>query len=348
MDKKIFLKSKLTLQNQPAFLLRLSVLLKEGFTFNDGLNLLLPHHIKDYQTILKEIDEDFRDGQDVTRILQRFGFSARTLLPVAIAEKNGKLMDALEAMAKTLERTEETKKKLKNLLTYPAVLFVFISILLFGFRSFFLPNMEVLATSRQGDEVGISSSLPSIVAKLPDFIIGTGIVFGIVVLMGSFYYGKLTAYNKIRFAGSIPIVGQLFFSWKTHLFASEVGGLLESGLSMQEALEVLIKQKLDPVLSEIARNVHEQVIYGDPFHVAIEMTSGLLKEFSSFAQHGADSGYLPKELILYSEHLEDSINRRVARGLSILQPALFSIIAICILAAYIALLLPIYGMLDKM
>ncbi len=30
-----------------------------------------------------------------------------------------------------------------------------------------------------------------------------------------------------------------------------------------------------------------------------------------------------------------------------LQPVLFGIIAICILAAYIALLLPIYGMMDK-
>ena len=31
-----------------------------------------------------------------------------------------------------------------------------------------------------------------------------------------------------------------------------------------------------------------------------------------------------------------------------LQPALFCIIAICILAAYLALLLPVYGMMDKL
>ena len=41
------------------------------------------------------------------------------------------------------------------------------------------------------------------------------------------------------------------------------------------------------------------------------------------------------------------IDRYLAKGLAVLQPALFSLIAICILAAYIALLLPVYGMIDK-
>ena len=78
------------------------------------------------------------------------------------------------------------------------------------------------------------------------------------------------------------------------------------------------------------------------------MTDGLTKQFSSFAKHGADSGYLPKELIIYSEHLDETIDRHLSTGLAVLQPALFSLIAICILAAYIALLLPVYGMIDKM
>ena len=52
--------------------------------------------------------------------------------------------------------------------------------------------------------------------------------------------------------------------------------------------------------------------------------------------------------MIYSEHLDEKVDRHLAKGLAVLQPALFSLIAVCILAAYIALLLPVYGMIDKL
>ena len=135
---------------------------------------------------------------------------------------------------------------------------------------------------------------------------------------------------------------------KTRDFASEIGGLLQSGFSMQDALDVLIDQNLDAVLSEIAKNVKQQVVFGESFHTATQMTEGLTNQLAMFAKHGADSGHLPKELLIYSEHLDETIDDRLTKALAMLQPVLFGIIAICILAAYLALLLPVYGMMDKL
>ena len=117
---------------------------------------------------------------------------------------------------------------------------------------------------------------------------------------------------------------------------------------MQNALDVLIDQQLDVVLSEIARNVKQRVVFGESFHSASQMTEGLTSQFAAFAKHGADSGHLPKELLIYSEHLGEAIDDKLTRALAMLQPALFGIIAICILAAYLALLVPVYGMMDKL
>ena len=101
------------------------------------------------------------------------------------------------------------------------------------------------------------------------------------------------------------------------------------------------------MLSEISNEIKKSVIYGEPLDKAVMLTDGLTKQFSSFVEHGTNSGHLPKELIIYSEYLENQINKLLSKGLAILQPILFSLIAICILAAYIALLLPMYGMIDK-
>ena len=191
------------------------------------------------------------------------------------------------------------------------------------------------------------TSFPMLMAKIPDFIIGTGIFILLASLVCSYIYKKFSARRKIRVFISMPIIANLFIMWKTRLFASEIGGLLRSGLSMQDALDVLIQQRLDPVLSEMTKDVKERVIYGEPFHMAVNLTDGLTKELGTFAEHGSNSGYLSKELLIYSEYLDDAINLQLTKALAVLQPILFSLIAVCILAAYIALLLPVYGMLDK-
>ena len=345
--KKKPVRKRLVLQNSAVFLARLAELLREGYPFPDALNLLLPLHTTEYKTVFSEIDADFRKGYGVSEVLSRFGFPSGTLLPIAIAEKNGELTDALKGMANRMVKLEETKRKIKNLISYPIVLFVFVTILLIVFRNFFLPNMEALLASRQGDEKGLISVLPLIVSRIPDLIFGIAIVIALLILTCAFVYKRLVPAKKIRFFTNIPIVGNLFMMWKTQVFAGEMGNLLQSGISMQDSLDVLKGQRLDPVLSEIAKNIKEFVRYGDSFHEAINLTDGLTKQFSSFAEHGAISGHLSKELLIYSAHLEETIDAKLSKGLALLQPLLFSLIAICILAAYMALLLPVYGMLDK-
>ncbi|AOV07846.1 competence type IV pilus assembly protein ComGB [Sporosarcina ureilytica] len=345
-NSRVVKQKAIQISERPVFLARIAELLNEGYTFSDAINLILPHHTLDYENVIRQIEEAFRRGLGVSAILGKFGFSDTLILSVIIAEKNGHLADVLQVLSKQLEKVEEAKRKLKNLLAYPLTLFVFIAALLMGFRNFFLPNMEALSRSRQGDMSAMSTLLPKLVSLLPDMIFGTAIFIAVTIMSLLFYYRKLSPINKIKFIQKIPVVRHWIFQWKSQQFARELGSLLESGMSIQDALEVLIQQNVDPVLGEIARNVKEYLIFGEPFHAAIALVDGLTKEFSSFAKHGEASGHLAKELLIYSAHLEESLHRKMTKGLALLQPALFSLIAICILAAYVALLLPIYNMLD--
>ncbi|WP_203246919.1 competence type IV pilus assembly protein ComGB [Sporosarcina beigongshangi] len=346
--KKSVFQKKDKLQNQPAFLDRLAVLLQEGYTFYESIVLLLPHHMKKYESTLVVIHEDLKKGLGVTSILRRLGFSSAMLLPVAIAELDGRLALAMKGMAQRLRGKEEKQKKLKNLLAYPMILFMFVGALLIAFRRFFLPNIEMLAFTRSSESKGFLSSLPSIVTKIPDVAVLFVISLALLTLIAFFVYNKFEPKTKIRTMISLPIVGTLFTMIKTRDFASELGSLLESGLSMQDALDILVDQRLDRVLSEIAGNVRELVIYGESFDIATQLTEGLTNQLAAFAKHGANSGYLAKELVIYSEHLGEEIDKKLAKALTMLQPALFCIIAVCILAAYLALLLPVYGLMDKL
>lgn len=336
------------IENRAAFLERLSVLLREGYTFHDGLVVLLPHHTKHYVKLIEQTESDFKKGHGTTAVLQRLGFSSSTLLPVIVSEVDGRLADALKGIAERLKRTDERKKKLRNLLLYPIVLFTFMGILLVVFRNYFLPNLQTLAIARNEEATGFVNLLPIIVSKIPDVMLGIGAFSILIAVIGVFVFSKLSPTKKIRFSLRIPIAGQFFSKMKTRDFAGEIGSLLHSGLSMQDALEVLVEQNVDPIMSEIAKEVKEHVVYGESFDHAIDMTDGLREDLSAYAKHGSDTGHLAKELIIYSENLQELIEEEIGKWLAILQPVLFTILAICILSAYLALLLPVYGMFDTL
>lgn len=341
-----FYKKRTRLRNSATFLERLSVLLQEGYTFYDAIYLLLPHHLKEYTETLIEVENSFKNGLSATEILSLLGYSKSVLLPVVIAEKEGALGNSLSVLAKRLEKTEEAKRKVKSLLAYPSVLFIFITALLISFRNFFLPNLETLVHSRPNTGSNIITILPTLVAKMPDLILTLVLSVFLAIVGSLLVYRRLSAAKKITFFMSMPLIKNLFLMVKTRSFTNEIGGLLEAGFSLQDGLDILIEQELDVVLQEISRNVKEQVKYGEPFHMAVGMTDGLTQQLTAFVKHGESSGHLPKELLVYSNHLDDEINRKIEKGLSLLQPLLFSLVAVCILAAYLALLLPVYGMLD--
>lgn len=336
------------IDNRSAFLTRLAALLKEGYTFHDGLILLLPYHNKNYIELLRQIENDLKAGLGTTIILSRLGFSVNILLPVIISEVDGRLWQALEGIADRLKKAEARQKKLKNMLLYPLVLFLFMGVLLVVFRNYFLPNLQALTLSSNDESTGFVSILPIIVAKIPDVMISTWLVFFVALAVAILIYRKLLPVDKIRFFMAIPILGSFFSKMKTRDFAGEMGSLLNSGISMQNALDVLVEQKVDPIMSEIAQEMKGHVIYGENFDQAIQLTNGLRDEFSSYAKHGSDTGHLAKELILYSENLNETLEEEIGKWLALLQPFLFTILAICILAAYLALLLPVYDVFNDL
>lgn len=339
-------KKKVVLKDPAIFLARVGELLKEGYTFSEAVYLILPHHTVHYEEVIEVVEKAFKQGLGATAVLKRLNFPDTVLLSMTIAERNGRLVDVLENLSIQLQHLEEAKKKLQGLLVYPITLLIFVGGLLVAFRQFFLPNMKALSSSRQQGDSTISDRLPDLVAMLPDMMIGTAIVFLGIIGVGLFYYQRNTPENKIKFIKRLPIIRLWVFQWKSQQFGRELGSLLESGISMQDALDILIEQSVDPLLSEISKGIKAHLIYGEPFHSAVALTDGLTKEFSSFAKHGEVSGHLAKELLIYSKHLEEAMYRKMTKGLSLLQPVLFSLIALCIMAAYIALLLPVYNMLD--
>ena len=200
---------------------------------------------------------------------------------------------------------------------------------------------------RANEDGGFVQLLPKIVSTIPDLLLITAIVGAVIFILTRIWLKKLTPSQVLHYVLKVPGLKTFYSEMKTRDFASELGSLLQSGLSMQSALSVLTEQTEDPILSVITSRLSEQVIYGESLHQAIRLTDGLSPRLADFAKHGADTGYLPKELLLYSEHTSEQLEEKANQWLTILQPALFGILAVCILLSYLSILLPVYKMIDS-
>ena len=329
----------------PSLLERLGTLLNEGYTFSDGIHLLLPFHVKNVEQFRQTIHKKLRDGVDVVEILQGLSLPRHYLIAIKIAEENGDLASALQNVAKQMAFNVEMTRKLQRLLAYPFFLFIFISVIFIAFRTYFLPNIEQIIQSRttSGEE---SIDVTKIFLHVPDAIF----IFFIVVLVSTIgfilFVKKLSIEKRLSTIFKVPIIRYFYKLQMTRQFARYLGNLLDSGFSIQHALHILQQQQFNQQLSFICSKIEKRIIYGDSLEQTIIVTSYFFPNFEVFVHHGEQSGHLGKELLIYGELLDDKLQTYIRTAIGIVQPLLFLIIATCIIAAYLSVLLPMYNLIE--
>lgn len=317
--------------------------MKEGYLLPTALSLLLPMHTQKLEEALAGVTNILKSGGNAAEILKFLGFKDPVLFPVEIAEHHGRLADSIESISKSFARTEQVQKKLRNILVYPLSLLFFTSGLFLFFRTNYVPNLTALMDSLQNGEG--SGGVPSYLLNLPDVFIGLFASFGIIA--GAFwrFVKKCEPDRQIRLLLGVPLLRRYMRLYWSHLLARELGTLLHSGISLQESLHLLQNQSYHTIIQFMSRTCHEEVITGHPLSEALAHHSFTAEDMPAFVRHGEMAGYLGKELILYSEVLMERIEQQTQSLLRVVQPIFFVIIAICIVGAYLAILLPMYNLI---
>ncbi len=333
---------KVHLRDRSRFLERLAVLLSEGYLLPTALTLLLPIHSRNVETADAGLTSILKSGGNAAELLKFLGFKDGVLFPVEIAEFHGRLSESLESIAKSYSRTQQIRIKLRNILIYPVSLLAFTSLLFLFFRMNYLPNLAELMSSLQSGEE--SEGVPAYLLKLPDYFI---MAMGISAASAGIFWRILKAQHiptQINWLLRIPVIRNYTRLYWSHLFSRELGTLVHSGISLQESLRVLSEQNHHAVIRFISDYVKSEIIRGLPLSTSVERMGILSSDMPAFLKHGELTGFLGKELILYSEVQMEQIEQLTQKWLRIVQPTFFIIIAACIVAAYLAILLPMYNL----
>ncbi len=309
--------------------------------FPEALSLLLPIHAADQAAASAGVHVILSGGGSAADILRLLGFRKSVLFSAEIAERHGKLAQSLGTIAADFEKTEAVRRKLTGVLLYPLSLLAFTLVLFSMFRTHYIPELQQLAAA-VGEEQGNQSA--GLLLRLPDLFAALFLAAAAAVIVFLLRIKNRSAGQQAAAVARLPGAGRFFRLYWTYLFARELGSLLHSGISMQEALRYLAAQEHDRWVGCLAEEVRLHIMTGSQLSDAVSREKLFTGDFSLFAAHGEAAGHLGKELILYSEVLSVRIENLLHTLLKFIQPLFFLMIAACIIGAYMAILLPMYNL----
>lgn len=109
---------------------------------------------------------------------------------------------------------------------------------------------------------------------------------------------------------SYPLVKTFLILKHSHYFATQLSGLLHGGLSVLEALTIMMEQKYHPFFQYEAGRIERQLIAGEPLQSIIAKSGYYEEELSYIITHGQANGNLAIELGDYSDLIMEKMEQK--------------------------------------
>jgi competence protein ComGB len=339
-------KKKWKMEHQSNFLLRLGELLEHGYSLPEAISFLSTQESNAKRLKLENGLLMLKQGFSLLEMLEEIGFDGKLLTYVHYSEQYGKLPHALKEGGLFWKNRCEDLKRLKKVFLYPLSLLLFLLSILQIVNHAILPKFSVLLDSLN------SSINPTLVLVLSLFNITSYFpyLFLFLLLISTIVYKiwfcKLVPQKQKRWILAIPLFGQIQRLLDTYFLSGQLSSLLSGGLSILECMELLQKEGRQPFFKFIGEHAYNRLLQGYELEQVFNKQPYFEQNFGSVIANGNKNGKLDKELFHYSQLLIHIIEEKIAAYIRFLQPVIFAFIAIMVLVIYLAVLLPMFSIME--
>ncbi len=340
------MKNKWTLLQQAQFLKMTGELLVRGYPLAEALQSVifqLPKHRR------KEVQEGLillKEGYPFYMILQTLKFDKHLTGYVFFAEQHGGLATAFLEGSKMIQNKAKNLSKVKKLFSYPLFLIGTTFILFLFVQKYLLPRFSSLF-STMNLEVNIFISL---IRNLDNVIPLLLMIFSILAGLYGFYYffrfQKVSPMEQKKLLMKIPFCSAYLRLFYTHYFSTQLSYLLSGGLSVYEAFTLFEQHNEQPFYQQLGGEIKGKLRRGEKLDRILLQYSFFEKELATIVKHGQENGKLPQELLFFASHCFGRLEEKTEILLKQLQPILYSIIGLLIVSMYLAVLIPMFQLLE--
>ncbi len=344
-EKSVDSKSKILFTKQ------LAVLLKSGIPLLQAVELLINQFEGKFRRNLINIKDGLKEGKSLTECLSLYPkvFSKVYVQLVKAGEATGKLENILERLVEYLEKAEETRKKIKSAMSYPLFMIAFSFIVIAVMVVYVIPNVTQ-AVVQPGKSLPWPTEFLMTVSNF--FISNFYILFGsIITFIIGFLYWKSTARGRYLFDKTnlrIPIISYFSKTKAVVQFCKTLGLLLDSGVNLAEALDIVTNIIDNTVLTRSLKSARDKIIKEGKITHYLEET-GIFPAIASYMiGTGEKSGELASMLLNVGKDYDIQLGEKTDGLVAKINPVLMGVVGGIIFFIMIAMFLPMFDIMDAM
>jgi general secretion pathway protein F len=324
-----FLPKRVGIKNLLMFTQELSTLVSAGLPIDRSLDILgtLTENERLRETV-RDILKRIEGGNSLAEALGYYPriFSKLYINMIRAGESGGFLEVILSRLTQYLESTKEIRDQIVSALVYPVILALASGISIIILVTFVIPRFSKIFS-----DMGQAIPLPTqIVLSFSQFV--TGYWWVGLGLIGLAYYG-MREYKKDeerkwkwdRYKLRWVAIGDLIKKVEVARFARTLGTLLQSGVSILPALNLVKEISQNEAISRSIAHVHDRLREGKGISKSLEET----EVFPPLAVHmigvGEETGKLDEMLVKVAETYEENVRTAVKRVVSLMGPVILLI-----------------------
>lgn len=292
------------------------------------------------------------DGMPFTMALNDNGLlSQQTLALVELGEKSGNLVKNLAVAAKQEEKRRRFQRRVQSALMYPAFVLSLTIVVGLGITWFIMPRLADTFSSLRG-EVPL---LTRIMIQVGTFMQNNGVWFVPLVLVGLavcvyvLFFAPYTRRAGRALLSRTPGVSRLIHEVELARFGYMTGTLLQVGLSLTEAFELVVHATPPGRYRKLYIYLHDSFLNGYSFKNCLTQSSKMARILPASVRQliytGEKSGSLPDVLLSVGATYEEKSEDTTKNLETILEPILLVIVWLGVLLVAIAVIVPIYNLL---
>ena len=347
-----FMKPKVKKKDIVIFTRQFSTMIDAGLPLVQGLTILAEQSENPtFKGVLKAINKDVEGGSTLAEAMKKHPavFDDLFVNLVAAGEVGGILDTILRRLAEYIEKNERLKAQIKGAMTYPIVVMAIAIIVIAVILIFVIPVFEDMFKS-----FGSALPLPTqIVVEMSRFMKSNFI--WIILALGAvgFLFKKYRASKGGRrttdnLSLKLPIFGDMLKKVAVARFTRTLGTMIQSGVPILDALEIVARTSGNVILEEILFEVRGSIAEGQTIAEPLsenDIFPGMVIQMISV---GEATGALDTMLEKIADFYDEEVDAAVEALTSMLEPLLMLFLGGAIGGLVIAMYLPIFSMASAM
>ena len=332
-------------KKKQAFYQELSVLLKAGITFKEGLTLIVDSLKKNAdKELIQSILNDVVNGKPFSEaLLDSKAFSEYEFYSLQIGEETGTTARVCQELGVFYERKNEQKRIIIAALTYPSIVLTTAVVVVVFMLSYVVPMFQDIFRQNNVE----LPALTKIIVKLSGLTKTYG-VYGLLFLAGLFFTGRVFKDNvQYRsalhyFVLKIPVFGPFITKVYLAQFTQAVALLTTAKVPLLNSIQMVKKMIRFVPLQDALEKVENSILKGNSLSASLKenpLFDNRIISLVKVAEETNQTEYVFQQL---SQQYNQEVVQQSKTMTTVLEPLIILFVGVLVAVLLVAMYLPMF------